>query len=87
MTLKQFDQAFSELLSKTKGISLCTDDVGFTEFTVFRESYQQLLEQLNDVDFAIVALRFTRLRYFNLTIKAQRVALNQVRESRRYLLN
>lgn len=87
MTLKQFDLAFSELLSKTKGISLCTDDVGFTEFTVFRESYQQLLEQLNDVDLAIVALRFARLRYFNLTIQAQRVALNQVRESRRYLLN
>lgn len=87
MTLKQFDQAFSELLSKTKGISLCTEDVGFTEFSVFRESYQQLLEQLNDVDLAIVALRFARLRYFNLTIQAQRVALNQVRESRRYLLN
>lgn len=87
MTLKQFDLAFSELLSKTKGISLCTEDVGFTEFAVFRESYQQLLEQLNDVDLAIVALRFARLRYFNLTIQAQRVALNQVRESRRYLLN
>ncbi len=87
MTLKQFDQAFSELLSKTNGISLCTEDVGFTEFALFHESYRQLLGELSDTDLALVALRFSKIRYFNVTIQAQHTALNQERKSQRYLLN